>query len=148
MKAIILNDAEARLLTMTGRAVVWRPVKFDPHNQGLDGYDYVTDNRIVRQPWSKEAIAKYCRRFFPEPGGQMWVRETWGIDPLYRPGRQNGHMKFLFRAKTNIDPDYPIKWRSPVTMPLSLSRYVVTCGETDAVKQLDGVWFWVCEVRI
>ena len=49
------------------------------------------------------------------PGDELYVKETFGYDPF----RKN---KVVFKAGLDIDPDYPIKWKSARYMFKKFSR--------------------------
>lgn len=57
-----------------------------------------------------------------QPGDVLYVKETWARDNyFYSP--ESGRL--LYKATEDIDPDYPVKWRSPVTMPREYARILL-----------------------
>ncbi len=99
----------------------------------LSGYDYREPCRCIlnRRPFL--------------PGEKCYLREAWAIHQpgsiqpetlptfeyetynrdLDRVSLQKGY-DLLYRATAKIDPDFPIHWRSPVTMPQWAARRFVT----------------------
>jgi hypothetical protein len=68
-------------------------------------------------------------------GDRLWVRETWGIDPY---AHHKGHSEIHYRATSNMDSDYPIKWKPSIHMPRLISR--ITLEITDVrVERLQEI---------
>ena len=62
------------------------------------------------------------------PGDILIGREAWGIDPF------TGKIMYRYGWKT-IDPDFPVKWKSPATMPAKYARHRFKVVEVEVVSR-------------
>ena len=132
MKRILLAGPEVRQVLETGRVVVRRAVKPQPHmyepgqDDGLS--DYICDN--LKCPLGK-------------PGEYVWVGETWAEATDF--GYATDYIFFRATYICGGPYDDVEQWKSSSTLPEALSRLTL---EIVSVKiEHHDKWEWVYELK-
>lgn len=141
MKPIILRAHDVRQLQTAGEVLVVRRIKWPVYGAWAGGKRRVMTEREAEKITAEIAGGLLHRPVCPHgmPRERRWVRETWAYGVHAMASARDEEGPFVYAATNHGEQGRLCdRWRSPVAMPRSASRFVVEIAEVQA-KQVQSI---------
>lgn len=141
MKPIILRAHEVRQLQTAGEVLVVLRIKWPVYGAWAGGKRRVMTEREAEKITAEIAGGLLHRPVCPHgmPRERRWVRETWAYGVHAMASARDEEGPFVYAATNHGEQGRLCdRWRSPVVMPRSASRFVVEIAEVQA-RQVQSI---------